>query len=252
MDKKKIVVISNILNGRTKINLNSKLGDNILGFENNQLLVNIYNYASSIVSEKIYFDNYKLLDNILQRKVDNYTFIQLFRSFRNRNEHPNKKEENDLYVCFKSRVTFEMIQELLNICDGVVMNEINKMSEEELAKLFFNNIEIISTFSYFINRAIIFNEEEQNRELFDVNKKMLELFTNEKIENLTLEKIDIIYFELLNYFGNKHVKKYIVNHYNQYVYDEIISILTDVDDDISVSRERMINIANIMTQLENK
>ena len=251
MNKKKIVVISNILNGRTKISLNYNISDNIIGTENNQLLVNIYNYASSIMSEKHFFDNYILIDNLFQQKIGNYTFVQLFKSFRNKNEHPNKKEENDLYVYFKTNITLKMVRELLNVCDEVVINELNKMTKDELAKIFFNNIEIISLFNYLMNRAVEANEKEQNNKLADVNNRMLELFTNSRIEDLTLEKLEAIYFELLGYFNNENVKKFIINYYNRYVYDEIVSILSDVDADMNISRERMKNIVNLMKQLES-
>ena len=81
----------------------------------------------------------KLIDNLFQQKIGNYTFVQLFKSFRNKNEHPNKKEENDLYVYFKTNITLKMVRELLNVCDEVVINELNKMKMQYENKL--NDIE---------------------------------------------------------------------------------------------------------------
>ena len=170
MEEKKKRILSSILIGKNKVDryLNdykNLINDAQMKFDmdvqNNinskfeQFQINLYNYARSIVDKSEYFENSNKIDllfnevivpkNLKQQSIK-YSFFDLYRAFRNKNEHYDKINCEDEYIIFKTSISKEKFFQLYDVCNEILNYELNKLEENELINFILSNIEIRASY----------------------------------------------------------------------------------------------------------
>ena len=151
MEEKKKRILSSILIGKIKVDkyLNdykNSINDaqmkfdidaqNNINFNFEQFQINLYNYARSIADKSEYFKNSNkivllfnevIVSRNFKQQSKNYSFFDLYRAFRNKNEHYDKINCEGKYIIFKTSINKEKFFQLYVVCNEVLNYELNKL-----------------------------------------------------------------------------------------------------------------------------
>ena len=133
-EKKK--VLSSILNGKIKVSKSLEEYKNVVNdiknidYQSNlnvkfeQFQIALYNYSRAITDQKKYFElsgkiekifNKIIIPNSDEYSSRKYTFFDLYRAFRNRNEHYDKINCETEYIIFKTSILKDLGFDELNL-----------------------------------------------------------------------------------------------------------------------------------------
>ena len=170
MEEKKKCILSSILIGKNKVDQYLNDYKNLIDdaqtifdidVQNNinskfeQFQINLYNYARSIVDKSEYFENSNKINLLfnevivpknLKRHSKKYSFFDLYRAFRNKNEHYDKINCEEEYIIFKTSICKEKFFQLYDVCNEVLNCELNKLEESEMLNFVLSNIEIRTSY----------------------------------------------------------------------------------------------------------
>lgn len=251
MDSKKRKFLSSILNGKNKVekslNEYNTLSKNIkididyqarLEEKYNIFLINLYNYVRAIRDQSKLFEKYNKIDSLLNKTITpkswksyskKYTFFELYNAFRNKNEHPDKINNDEEYTIFKTSLMKDDFFNLYSTCNEVLNVELNKMDENDVANFLLSNIEFKTSFETTIIKMIEVNEQNKTEYplIYELNVKMIDRFKNIDFDNITIDEIDKVWEEIKIYWKNTEFKLEFINRYGQGLYDKFISICND-------------------------
>lgn len=247
-EKKKI--LSSILNGKIKVsksleeykiatndikNINYQSNLNVK-FE--QFQIALYNYSRAIMDQKKYFELSgqieKIFNEIIVPNSDGYSsqkyaFSDLYRAFRNRNEHYDKINCETEYIIFKTSVLKDVFFELYEVCNEVLDYELNKLTYEEIISFLLSNIEIKTNYEKVKIALKKSNEEnkDKNPNIYNEIKNLLKDFIDIDFDNITMEQLDYICNKFKNYILSENYKKEFINRYSINLYEELLKIYND-------------------------
>lgn len=247
-EKKKI--LSSILNGKIKVsksleeykiatndikNINYQSNLNVK-FE--QFQIALYNYSRAIMDQKKYFELSgqieKIFNEIIVPNSDGYSsqkyaFSDLYRAFRNRNEHYDKINCETEYIIFKTSILKDVFFELYEVCNEVLDYELNKLTYEEIISFLLSNIEIKTNYEKVKIALKKSNEEnkDKNPNIYNEIKNLLKDFIDIDFDNITMEQLDYICNKFKNYILSENYKKEFINRYSINLYEELLKIYND-------------------------
>ena len=252
MEENKKRILSSILTGKSKvdkylndykslknnINLNFDIDtQNNINSKFEQFQINLYNYARSIIDKSEYFEKsnkIKLLfdEEIVPKKLKQnsnkkYTFFDLYRAFRNKNEHYDKINCEEEYIIFKTSIDKEKFFQLYDVCNEVLNCELNRLEESEMLNFILSNIEIRTSYEKSIISMESANEKGKKEfpSIYNLNCLMIEDFKN----LLSAE------------YKETFIKRYGLNLYNE--------ILNMYNDDTSSFEEDKKRISSYFSQI---
>lgn len=278
MEEKKKRILSSILIGKNKVDryLNDykKLINDIqmkfdIDVQNNinskfeQFQINLYNYARSIVDKSEYFENSNKIDllfnevivpkNLKQQSIK-YSFFDLYRAFRNKNEHYDKINCEDEYIIFKTSISKEKFFQLYDVCNEILNYELNKLEENELINFILSNIEIRASYEKSIIAMESANEKGKKEfpNIYNLNRLMIEDFKNIDFENITIEQLDYIYFKLKDYLLSDEYKEEFIKRYGLNLYNEVLNMYNDDDSSFEEDKKRISSYFNQIYEIERQ
>lgn len=278
MEEKKKRVLSSILIGKNKVDryLNDykKLINDVqmkfdIDVQNNinskfeQFQINLYNYARSIVDKSEYFENSNKIDllfnevivpkNLKQQSIK-YSFFDLYRAFRNKNEHYDKINCEDEYIIFKTSISKEKFFQLYDVCNEILNYELNKLEENELINFILSNIEIRASYEKSIIAMESANEKGKKEfpNIYNLNRLMIEDFKNIDFENITIEQLDYIYFKLKDYLLSDEYKEEFIKRYGLNLYNEVLNMYNDDDSSFEEDKKRISSYFNQIYEIERQ
>lgn len=278
MEEKKKRILSSILIGKNKVDryLNDykKLINDIqmkfdIDVQNNinskfeQFQINLYNYARSIVDKSEYFENSNKIDllfnevivpkNLKQQSIK-YSFFDLYRAFRNKNEHYDKINCEDEYIIFKTSISKEKFFQLYDVCNEILNYELNKLEENELINFILSNIEIRASYEKSIIAMESTNEKGKKEfpNIYNLNRLMIEDFKNIDFENITIEQLDYIYFKLKDYLLSDEYKEEFIKRYGLNLYNEVLNMYNDNDSSFEEDKKRISSYFNQIYEIERQ
>lgn len=278
MEEKKKRILSSILIGKNKVDryLNDykKLINDVqmkfdIDVQNNinskfeQFQINLYNYARSIVDKSEYFENSNKIDllfnevivpkNLKQQSIK-YSFFDLYRAFRNKNEHYDKINCEDEYIIFKTSISKEKFFQLYDVCNEILNYELNKLEENELINFILSNIEIRASYEKSIIAMESANEKGKNEfpNIYNLNRLMIEDFKNIDFENITIEQLDYIYFKLKDYLLSDEYKEEFIKRYGLNLYNEVLNMYNDDDSSFEEDKKRISSYFNQIYEIERQ
>lgn len=226
----------------------------------------LYNYINAIIisnKEKGLFKKIDRLKEILnvQIEFDNkngektiYTFKELFATYRNYNEHPEKINQTNRYILFVKNMNFEKAETLLKICNELMEDELKKISLDEMFVLILNNIEIKSKIIQFIDQFDIINEsiKEKDLLLYEKVKEMINLMKENMIDNPNLDNIEKIYYKFIEYLKDSYYKQRFISIFGEELYDDILSFTLDENITVEELKKRIPMIFEKIYLLDNE
>ena len=278
MEEKKKRILSSILIGKNKVDryLNDykKLINDVqmkfdIDVQNNinskfeQFQINLYNYARSIVDKSEYFENSNKIDllfnevivpkNLKQQSIK-YSFFELYRAFRNKNEHYDKINCEDEYIIFKTSISKEKFFQLYDVCNEILNYELNKLEENELINFILSNIEIRASYEKSIIAMESANEKGKKEfpNIYNLNRLMIEDFKNIDFENITIEQLDYIYFKLKDYLLSDEYKEEFIKRYGLNLYNEVLNMYNDDDSSFEEDKKRISSYFNQIYEIERQ
>lgn len=278
MEEKKKRILSSILIGKNKVDryLNDykKLINDVqmkfdIDVQNNinskfeQFQINLYNYARSIVDKSEYFENSNKIDllfnevivpkNLKQQSIK-YSFFDLYRAFRNKNEHYDKINCEDEYIIFKTSISKEKFFQLYDVCNEILNYELNKLEENELINFILSNIEIRASYEKSIIAMESANEKGKKEfpNIYNLNRLMIEDFKNIDYENITIEQLDYIYFKLKDYLLSDEYKEEFIKRYGLNLYNEVLNMYNDDDSSFEEDKKRISSYFNQIYEIERQ
>lgn len=278
MEEKKKRILSSILIGKNKVDryLNDykKLINDVqmkfdIDVQNNinskfeQFQINLYNYARSIVDKSEYFENSNKIDllfnevivpkNLKQQSIK-YSFFDLYRAFRNKNEHYDKINCEDEYIIFKTSISKEKFFQLYDVCNEILNYELNKLEENELINFILSNIEIRASYEKSIIAMESANEKGKKEfpNIYNLNRLMIEDFKNIDYENITIEQLDYIYFKLKDYLLSNEYKEEFIKRYGLNLYNEVLNMYNDDDSSFEEDKKRISSYFNQIYEIERQ
>lgn len=278
MEEKKKRILSSILIGKNKVDryLNDykKLINDVqmkfdIDVQNNinskfeQFQIKLYNYARSIVDKSEYFENSNKIDllfnevivpkNLKQQSIK-YSFFDLYRAFRNKNEHYDKINCEDEYIIFKTSISKEKFFQLYDVCNEILNYELNKLEENELINFILSNIEIRASYEKSIIAMESANEKGKKEfpNIYNLNRLMIEDFKNIDFENITIEQLDYIYFKLKDYLLSDEYKEEFIKRYGLNLYNEVLNMYNDDDSSFEEDKKRISSYFNQIYEIERQ
>ena len=278
MEEKKKRILSSILIGKSKVDryLNDykKLINDVqmkfdIDVQNNinskfeQFQINLYNYARSIVDKSEYFENSNKIDllfnevivpkNLKQQSIK-YSFFELYRAFRNKNEHYDKINCEDEYIIFKTSISKEKFFQLYDVCNEILNYELNKLEENELINFILSNIEIRASYEKSIIAMESANEKGKKEfpNIYNLNRLMIEDFKNIDFENITIEQLDYIYFKLKDYLLSDEYKEEFIKRYGLNLYNKVLNMYNDDDSSFEEDKKRISSYFNQIYEIERQ
>lgn len=278
MEEKKKRILLSILIGKNKVDryLNdykNLINDAQMKFDidvqNNinskfeQFQINLYNYARSIVDKSEYFDKSNKIDllfnevivsqNLKQQSIK-YSFFDLYRAFRNKNEHYDKINCEDEYIIFKTSISKEKFFQLYDVCNEILNYELNKLEENELINFILSNIEIRASYEKAIIALENANEKGKKEfsNIYNINRLMIEDFKSVDFENITIEQLDCIYFKLRDYLLSDGYKEEFIKRYGLKLYHEVLKMYNDDDSSFEEDKKRISSYFNQIYEIERK
>ena len=278
MEEQKKRILSSILIGKNKVDryLNDykKLINDVqmkfdIDVQNNinskfeQFQINLYNYARSIVDKSEYFENSNKIDllfnevivpkNLKQQSIK-YSFFDLYRAFRNKNEHYDKINCEDEYIIFKTSISKEKFFQLYDVCNEILNYELNKLEENELINFILSNIEIRASYEKSIIAMESANEKGKKEfpNIYNLNRLMIEDFKNIDFENITIEQLDYIYFKLKDYLLSDEYKEEFIKRYGLNLYNEVLNMYNDDDSSFEEDKKRISSYFNQIYEIERQ
>ena len=278
MEEKKKRILSSILIGKNKvdrylIDYKKLINDVQMKFDidvqNNinskfeQFQINLYNYARSIVDKSEYFENSNKIDllfnevivpkNLKQQSIK-YSFFDLYRAFRNKNEHYDKINCEDEYIIFKTSISKEKFFQLYDVCNEILNYELNKLEENELINFILSNIEIRASYEKSIIAMESANEKGKKEfpNIYNLNRLMIVDFKNIDFENITIEQLDYIYFKLKDYLLSDEYKEEFIKRYGLDLYNEVLNMYNDDDSSFEEDKKRISSYFNQIYEIERQ
>lgn len=201
----------------------------------------LYNYINAIIisnEKKSLFGKIDRLKEILNEKIEFknkngektiYTFKDLFATYRNYNEHPEKTNQIDRYILFIKNIDFEKSEILLKICNELIEEELKKISPTEMFILILNNTEIKAKIIQFIDQFITINELIKGKDLllYEKTKEMINLIKENMIESPNLDNIKQICYKFIDYLKDSYYKQRFISVFGEELYDDILSFSLD-------------------------
>lgn len=247
-EKKK--VLSSILNGKIKVSKSLEEYKNVVNdiknidYQSNlnvkfeQFQIALYNYSRAIMDQKKYFElsgkiekifNKIIIPNSDEYSSRKYTFFDLYRAFRNRNEHYDKINCETEYIIFKTSILKDVFFRLYEVCNEVLDYELNKLTYEEIISFLLSNIEIKTNYEKVKIALRKSNEEnkDKNPNIYNEIKKLLKDFSDIDFDNITMEQLDYICNKFKSYILSENYKKEFVNRYGINLYEELLKIYND-------------------------
>lgn len=278
MEEKKKRILSSILIGKNKVDkyLNdykSLTNDNKIKFDIDvqnsinskfeQFQINLYNYARSIVDKSEYFENSNkivllfnevIVPKNLKQQSKKYTFFDLYRAFRNKNEHYDKINCEEEYIIFKTSISKEKFFQLYDVCNEILNCELNKLEESELLNFVLSNIEIRASYEKSIIAMESANEKGKKEfpNVYNLNRLMIEDFKNVDFENITIEQLDYIYFKLKDYLLSGEYKEEFIKRYGLNLYNEVLNMYNDDDSSFEEDKKRISSYFNQIYEIEKQ
>lgn len=247
-EKKK--VLSSILNGKIKVSKSLEEYKNVVNdiknidYQSNlnvkfeQFQIALYNYSRAIKDQKKYFElsgkiekifNKIIIPNSDEYSSRKYTFFDLYRAFRNRNEHYDKINCETEYIIFKTSILKDVFFRLYEVCNEVLDYELNKLTYEEIISFLLSNIEIKTNYEKVKIALRKSNEEnkDKNPNIYNEIKNLLKDFSGIDLDNITIEQLDYICNKFKSYILSENYKKEFVNRYGINLYEELLKIYND-------------------------
>ncbi|HIU12248.1 MAG TPA: hypothetical protein IAB65_06065 [Candidatus Onthocola stercorigallinarum] len=257
-EKKK--VLSSILNGKIKVSKSLEEYKNVVNdiknidYQSNlnvkfeQFQIALYNYSRAITDQKKYFElsgkiekifNKIIIPNSDEYSSRKYTFFDLYRAFRNRNEHYDKINCETEYIIFKTSILKDVFFRLYEVCNEVLDYELNKLTYEEIISFLLSNIEIKTNYEKVKIALRKSNEEnkDKNPNIYNEIKNLLKDFSGIDLDNITIEQLDYICNKFKSYILSENYKKEFVNRYGINLYEELLKIYND---DFSLEMDKYI------------
>ena len=257
-EKKK--VLSSILNGKIKVSKSLEEYKNVVNdiknidYQSNlnvkfeQFQIALYNYSRAITDQKKYFElsgkiekifNKIIIPNSDEYSSRKYTFFDLYRAFRNRNEHYDKINCETEYIIFKTSILKDVFFRLYEVCNEVLDYELNKLTYEEIISFLLSNIEIKT--NYEKAKIALKKSSEENKDknpnIYNEIKNLLKDFSGIDLDNITIEQLDYICNKFKSYILSENYKKEFVNRYGINLYEELLKIYND---DFSLEMDKYI------------
>lgn len=278
MEEKKKHILSSILIGKNKVdkylneykrlinNIQKKFDTDIQNDINSkfeQFQINLYNYARAIVDKKEYFENAHKLECLFNETIisknlkyqsKEYIFAELYRAFRNKNEHYDKVNCEEEYIIFKTSIDKEKFFRLYDVCNYVLNYELNKLQKNELLDFILSNIEIRVSYEKSIIVLEEANEKNKNEfpNIYEFNRLMIEDFKNIDFKNTTIEQLDYIYFKLKDYLLSKEYKEEFIKRYGLNLYKELLNMYNDDTSSFEDDKKRINNYFNQIYEIEKQ
>lgn len=265
MDVTKKKVLASILNGKNKV---TKSLNNYLSIEKNQkdkfdldsqiylkscyeeFQINLYNYYRSIKDKKSYFEDYNLIEKILNKPIipkswkkitSNYTFDDLFKAFRNKKEHYDKVNCEEEYTLFKTSVTKNQLIDLYNCCNQVLDKELSRLNDDEILNFITSNPELKVSFDISLTNIIETNEKNKAMypAIYELNNIMIELFKNTNLETITMNELDDIYYKLNDLLKKEVYKNEFVKIYGLDLYNYLLNMYKDENSTLEDDKQKL-------------
>lgn len=192
---------------------------------------NLYQLIYGYKELENYFINKDKINNLLNKKVNDITLLDLIRLVRNRYAHIDKHNEIDKLVILQTKVNkndiYEIVNEVKSELNNIFIRDLNSDSYRLImnTKIILNIFEIISMQ---LNEKESKLKDDKLEEFNQYCRNILKpLWENFDYENSTMEEFDDLNDKIVGVYSSNEIKDGIIKLYNKDIYNEMIRMLTD-------------------------
>ncbi|MBR1386111.1 MAG: hypothetical protein IJ568_04715 [Bacilli bacterium] len=217
MTNEEIKILCNMSETLQKIEIKSYYTEE--DYFNIQKIIDGYNKL------KKYFENYVVIDKILNKKIDNHSIKEMIYKMRNRYGHiEDNKYINDL-IRLLTKVNKNDIHTLINEIKSTIEVIFKTYLSSDYYKVIMNSKPVITIFE--LMKDIINNPKSKTD--FDRKSKneLRPIFNNFKYDESTKEEFDDLANKFIKYVQLEENKNKMIELYGEENYNELIKMLTD-------------------------
>lgn len=206
---------------------------------------NIFQLIDGYKKIEKYFTNKDIINDLLNKRIEESKLFDLIRLARNRYSHVDKHDKLDKLIILQIKVNKEDIHKLINeIKDGINKVFVEKL-DSNAHKLIMNTKTIMYTFE--MMKSIINNSKSKND--FDRYCKDLikPIINNFNYEDSTQEEYDKINEQIIDIYKSDEMKNGIIKLYGEENYNQLLRMLTDD----SFSKDEAIELMNNIKKISN-
>ena len=186
---------------------------------------NIFQLIDGYKKLEKYFSNKDIINELLDKKIEEDSLYDLIRLVRNRVSHIDKHDKVDKFIILLTKVKIEeihkLVSEIKNEMDNIYVRDLNG----DAYRLIMNTKLIAYVFELYkkvINDTNFKNEfDKYSRE------KLKPIINNFNYEKSTIEEYNEYVSQLIEMYQTKEFKDGIIEMYDEDTYNEIIRMLTD-------------------------
>ncbi len=186
---------------------------------------NIYQLIEAYKKLKKYYSNYESIENLLNRKMENYSFFQLIKAARNRVSHSDKsngEEEVFLLLVFVDKEdVWLLLKELYLGLEDIFKHQIGG----DVYKLTMNTrpmILLIRAVKYTLYERDYLNEFDRY-----CSEKLKKILKNFDPNNSTFEEFEMVKNKINKFCETKIFKQGFIKMYDEQIYNGLMRMMND-------------------------
>ncbi len=186
---------------------------------------NLYNIICGYRKIRVYFHNSTIIEEILDKQVDNITIFDLLRYARNRYCHLDKHNQIDSVIILQTEVDKNDLDRLITEIDNGIENIYKTFLNNDSYKVIMNSKETINFFElakHKVNDGSYLNETDRK------SKEILkQIINNFEYDNSTIEDFNQIGDVITNMFKDDEQRESMIDLYGKDNYKDMLRMIED-------------------------
>lgn len=186
---------------------------------------NIFQLIDGYKKLEKFFNNKIIINELLDKKINDDKLYDLIRLVRNRYSHIDKHDKIDKLIVLQTKVKKEDIHNLINEIRKEMDNIFARDLNNDKYKLIMNTKAIINIFE--LLKSLV-NDPEHKNEFDRISKELLKpIVNNFQYDSSTIKEYEEMDNKIIEVYKSEDIKKGIVSMYGISIYNEILRMLTD-------------------------
>lgn len=186
---------------------------------------NLYNIICGYRKIRVYFHNSTIIEEILNKKVNNITIFDLLRSARNRHGHLDKHNQIDRVIILQTEVDKNDLDRLITEIENGIEYIYKTVLNNDSYKVITNTKEFINFFElakHKVNDGSYLNETDRK------SKEILKpIINNFEYDNSTIEDFNQIGDVITNMFKDYEQRESMIDLYGEDNYKDMLRMMED-------------------------
>lgn len=186
---------------------------------------NIFQLIDGYQKLENFFTNNDLINELLNKKIEEDSLYNLIRLVRNRVSHIDKHDKVDKFIILLTKVKKDDIYKLIN----EIKTEMDKIIERDLNRNVFRLImnTKLMTYIFELSKTVINDTNFVNE--FDKysREKLKPIINNFNYEDSTIEEYNEYVNQVIEMYETNEFREGIIEFFDETIYNEILRMLTD-------------------------